>query len=151
MVAFERNLQTERLISAILIIKRRAPLILFSSPFSHLSLSKKSSPHPRIISHSILKTPSSKISSTPSIEQATKSGATLTYGPFENISPIEISKDGKGDVGSGVNYVSQAKVHFVHDIPVVSIVTLDRHVEVSHWGDNLATEDRIWLRNDGPK
>lgn len=77
----------------------------------------------------------------------------MTYGPFENISPIEISKDGKGGVGSGsgINYVSQAKVHFVHDIPVVSIVTLDRHVEVSHWGDNLATEDRIWLRNDGPK
>lgn len=33
----------------------------------------------------------------------------------------------------------------------MSIATLDRHVEVSHWGDNLAFEDKIWLRNDGPQ
>ena len=36
-------------------------------------------------------------------------------------------------------------------MPVLSVVTLDRVVEVSHWGDNLAFEDRIWLRNNGPQ
>lgn len=103
-----------------------------------------SSPHPRIVSHAILPSPSSSKSSTPSLAEATKSGAFLTYGPFEKTSPISLQ-------GKGTNYVAQARVHFVHDMPVVSMVTLDRHVEVSHWGDNLATEDRIWLRNDGPK
>ncbi|CAO1617559.1 unnamed protein product [Sympodiomycopsis kandeliae] len=94
---------------------------------------KARSPHPQILSHRFV--PSSKGDS----ELITKSGSTITFGPQSNIPPVLESSPRK------------ARVHYTFDQPIASIVTLDRHVEVSHWGDNLAFEDRLWLRNDGPE
>jgi len=43
-----------------------------------------------------------------------------------------------------------ASVHYEQPEPVVSFRKLERLIEVSHWGANLAVEDRIALVNDGP-
>ncbi|KDN37321.1 Ribophorin I [Tilletiaria anomala UBC 951] len=75
---------------------------------------------------------------TPKDETATKSGNKITFGPYENIQPYRSAS------------IKQGSVHYEHPVPVTSVVTFDRVAEVSHWGDNIAIEDRIWLRNDGP-
>lgn len=41
-------------------------------------------------------------------------------------------------------------VQYELSAPVLSVVSLERVAEVSHWAGNLAIEDRAWLRNDGP-
>ncbi|KAK0536080.1 dolichyl-diphosphooligosaccharide--protein glycosyltransferase subunit 1 [Tilletia horrida] len=72
----------------------------------------------------------------------TKSGSTVTFGPYSNIPPLPLAE-------KSIEAIMPGKVHYQYDQPVISAVEIDRHVEVSHWGNNLATEDRIWLRNDG--
>lgn len=47
--------------------------------------------------------------------------------------------------------VQQGSVHYAYGRPVASLTKYERHVEVSHWGDNMATEDHFALRNDGPR
>ncbi|CAO1630039.1 unnamed protein product [Parajaminaea phylloscopi] len=74
-------------------------------------------------------------------DKVTKSGSVITFGPFENIAPLSLA---------GSDASSTAQVHYTYDQPIVGIVELDRHVEVSHWGDSLAVQDKVWLRNDGP-
>lgn len=63
------------------------------------------------------------------------SGATLTYGPYETKVP------------AGATYPVTVRYQFTKPILVASV--LERDIEVSHWGGNLATEERYWLRNDG--
>lgn len=74
----------------------------------------------------------------------TKSGATLTYGPYDHIPPSTnrefIDK-----------YQQPVVVHYNHEQPVVEVLSLQRSVEISHWGANMNTEDRILLHNAGPK
>ncbi|KAK0544964.1 dolichyl-diphosphooligosaccharide--protein glycosyltransferase subunit 1 [Tilletia horrida] len=94
---------------------------------------KVRSQHPRILSYAPTE-PSDLVS---------KSGSTLTFGVHKNIAPIAL--DGKADAST----LTSGRVHYQYDQPVISAVEFNRHVEVSHWGNNLATEDKIWLRNDG--
>lgn len=78
----------------------------------------------------------------PQIAQAiTQAGDTLSIGPQSNIPPLPSSIHGKA---------ARIRVRYQIDKPVLTFVDLDRHVEVSHWGDNLSFRDRIWMRNDGP-
>jgi len=74
---------------------------------------------------------------------ATKSGATITYGPFSNIPPSAstafIEEHQKHIV---VQY------HFAH--PVVQVTSLKRTAEISHWGANLNIQNEISLVNAGP-
>jgi oligosaccharyltransferase complex subunit alpha (ribophorin I) len=74
---------------------------------------------------------------------ATKSGATVTYGPFNSIPP-----------STNQNFISQYQqpvvVHYYHDQPVLEVVQLRRSAEISHWGANLNVEDNIHLHNAGP-
>jgi oligosaccharyltransferase complex subunit alpha (ribophorin I) len=74
----------------------------------------------------------------------TKSGASVTYGPFRDIS----SSDGKHFADSIQETV---KIHFQYDSPVLTVAKLRRAVEISHWGANLNIQDGIHLRNDGPR
>lgn len=75
---------------------------------------------------------------------ATKSGATVTYGPFNKI-PISASND------FVTNTQKRVMVHFKHDLPKMSIPKLKRAAEISHWGANLNIQDDIWLHNAGPE
>lgn len=73
----------------------------------------------------------------------TKSGATITYGPYHNVGPSTntefLSK-----------YQQPVSVHYNYDYPVLEVTKLQRSAEVSHWGSNLNIEDKIDLHNAGP-
>jgi oligosaccharyltransferase complex subunit alpha (ribophorin I) len=75
---------------------------------------------------------------------ATKSGATIVYGPYNNI-----------PASTNVNFIQEYQqtvvVHYHHEQPVIEILDLKRAVEVSHWGANINTQDEITLHNAGPK
>lgn len=77
-------------------------------------------------------------------EPVTKSGATLTYGPYKNI-PQSTSEEFVGDKQKRIT------VHYECDFPVVEISKLTRAAEISHWGANLNIEDNFLVHNGGPK
>ncbi|KAK2750639.1 dolichyl-diphosphooligosaccharide--protein glycosyltransferase subunit 1 [Myotisia sp. PD_48] len=62
-------------------------------------------------------------------------GSTFTYGPYASREGLRASEP------------ITVRYEFTKAITVCS--KLERDLEVSHWGGNLATEDRYWLRNDG--
>lgn len=61
-------------------------------------------------------------------------GSTFTYGPYENIP-------------SGAE--QEASVRYEFTKPVTYATLLERDIEISQWGGNLATEERYWLTNKG--
>lgn len=63
-----------------------------------------------------------------------RQGTTFTYGPYD-------------ERPAGAEEV--ATVRFESTKPVIHATLLERDVEVSHWGGNLATEERYWLTNRG--
>ncbi|WRT64738.1 uncharacterized protein IL334_001672 [Kwoniella shivajii] len=77
----------------------------------------------------------------------TKSGGTITLGPFHSLPPTLISN------GGSQKKVEQHpfSVHYETKDPVIGIRTLKRAAEVSHWGANLNIQDEIDLVNEGPK
>ncbi|KAI6119352.1 Ribophorin I [Pisolithus croceorrhizus] len=73
----------------------------------------------------------------------TRSGATITYGPYHNIPP-------SANVEFVSKYQRTISIHYNFDYPVLEVKNLERSVEVSHWGANLNVEDKIHLHNAGP-
>lgn len=73
-----------------------------------------------------------------------KSGATVTYGPFEHVPPST-------EASFLETYQEPITVHYYHDQPCLEITKLERFAEISHWGANLNIEDKIDLYNAGPK
>ncbi|KAI1957798.1 dolichyl-diphosphooligosaccharide--protein glycosyltransferase subunit 1 [Ophidiomyces ophidiicola] len=65
-----------------------------------------------------------------------KQGSTFTYGPYKTV-----------DITPGT--VEPVTVRYEFSRPVIMSTLLERDIEVSHWGGNLATEDRYWLQNNG--
>ncbi|KAF2203899.1 oligosaccharyltransferase alpha subunit [Delitschia confertaspora ATCC 74209] len=63
-----------------------------------------------------------------------KQGSTFTYGPYN-------------DIPAGVTELVSARYEFTKPLTRASL--LERDIEVSHWGGNLATEERYWLSNRG--
>lgn len=63
-----------------------------------------------------------------------KQGSKLTYGPFP-------------EVPAGA--VSPVKVRYEFTKPVTHVSQLERDIEVSHWGGNVAFEERYTLYNHG--
>lgn len=74
----------------------------------------------------------------------TKSGATLTYGPYSNIPP-----SANAEFTNGTQ--QHITIHYKHDEPVLEITKMNRAAEISHWGANINIQDDIWLQNAGPK
>ncbi|QRV72921.1 oligosaccharyltransferase complex subunit [Ceratobasidium sp. AG-Ba] len=73
-----------------------------------------------------------------------KSGATLTYGPFYKI-PESMNTRFQESKQRTVS------VHYDYDQPVLTVASLQRSAEISHWGANLNIHDELVLRNDGPE
>lgn len=73
--------------------------------------------------------------------KTSKSQNEVTFGPYQDLATY------KGDSSA----IAQGSVHYQYSKPVITYVDYERQVQISHWGDNLATEDHIWVRNDGPK
>ncbi|KAI9673925.1 MAG: dolichyl-diphosphooligosaccharide--protein glycosyltransferase subunit 1 [Caeruleum heppii] len=67
-------------------------------------------------------------------EDPQRSGSTFEYGPY-------------GSIPAGT--VEPVKVRYEFTKPVLHVSLLERDLEVSHWGGNLATEERYWLQNTG--
>lgn len=63
-----------------------------------------------------------------------KQGSTFTYGPYNSIP------------AGAEEFVS---VRYEFTKPVTHATLLERDIEVSHWGGNLASEERYWLTNQG--
>ncbi|KAI0889673.1 Ribophorin I [Annulohypoxylon maeteangense] len=63
-----------------------------------------------------------------------KQGSKLTYGPFPEVPAFAMSP---------------AKVRFEFTKPVTHVSLYERDIEVSHWGGNVAFEDRYTLYNHG--
>ena len=74
----------------------------------------------------------------------TKSGATITYGPYNKIPP---STNAAFTTGTQ----QRVAVHYKHDLPVLEIKEMKRAAEISHWGANINIQDDIWLHNAGPE
>jgi oligosaccharyltransferase complex subunit alpha (ribophorin I) len=65
-------------------------------------------------------------------EDPTRQGTTFTYGPYENV-----------PAGS----YESVSVRYEYTKPLIHCTLLERDVEVSHWGGNLAVEERYWMGN----
>jgi len=63
-----------------------------------------------------------------------KQGSTFTYGPYNNIP-------------AGAEEFVSVRYEFTKPLTYASL--LERDLEVSHWGGNLASEERYWLANQG--
>lgn len=63
-----------------------------------------------------------------------RQGSTFTYGPYENIP-------------AGAEMEASARYEYTK--PIIHVTLLERDIEVSQWGGNLATEERYWLTNKG--
>ncbi|KAL4081862.1 Ribophorin I [Scleroderma yunnanense] len=104
-----------------------------------LSFSVLKSPSPNIISHS---TPEG-VDEFVQDGAVTKSGATITYGPYHNVQ--------RSAIAQFINkYQQPISVHYHFDYPVLEVKKLERSAEISHWGANLNIEDKIHLHNSGP-
>jgi len=71
------------------------------------------------------------------------SGPTITFGPFKS-QPLTTAADFDPSA-------YRVSVHFEMNIPALTVVSLKRAAEVSHWGANLNIQDEYIIRNDGPK
>lgn len=69
-------------------------------------------------------------------DNPTKQGSTFTYGPFDNIP---------------AGAVEDVSVRYEYTHPLLHCSLLERDIEISHWGGNLATEERYWLENRGAR
>lgn len=61
-------------------------------------------------------------------------GSTLEFGPYENVHPM---------VGSPL------LLHFENNAPFATITRLERELELSVWGDNLAVTEYYWIHHTG--
>ncbi|KAI4104013.1 MAG: hypothetical protein L6R37_003495 [Teloschistes peruensis] len=64
-----------------------------------------------------------------------RQGSTFTYGPYNELVPAGAREE--------------ASVRYEFTKPLIYATHLERDIEVSHWGGNLATEERYWLTNQG--
>ncbi|KAI8335166.1 Ribophorin I [Chlamydoabsidia padenii] len=61
-------------------------------------------------------------------------GNKLVYGPYHKIAP---------------NSFHELQCHFESTGPIITVTQLERDLQVSHWGNNLAVEEHYTIRNDG--
>ncbi|KAI9243585.1 Ribophorin I [Helicostylum pulchrum] len=95
------------------------------------------SPYQTVETKTTLQTPTKNIiSHTGANGKSAATGNKVVYGPYENIAPLSF------DI---------ATCHFENSKPLLTITKLERDVEISHWGNNLAVEEHYALRNDGAK
>jgi len=65
-------------------------------------------------------------------QDPTRQGSTFTYGPYASL-----------PAGS----LEPVSVRYEFTKPLLHASLMERDIEISHWGGNLATEERYWLSN----
>ncbi|XP_059148604.1 dolichyl-diphosphooligosaccharide--protein glycosyltransferase subunit 1-like [Physella acuta] len=91
------------------------------------------SPYTTVSQTTVVHTANSNIESYTKTKPVTQSDSTITYGPFDEKAPFS---------------EAQLKVHEENNSPFLSVTTMERIVEVSHWG-NIAVEEHIDMRHSG--
>lgn len=81
----------------------------------------------------VVTTASSKIETYTKVKPFSQSETTITYGPYED-------KETYSE--------AELKVHSENNTPFLTITSLERIIEVSHWG-NIAVEEHIEVRHTG--
>ncbi|KAK0468357.1 Ribophorin I [Desarmillaria tabescens] len=115
--------------------------LLVPSPYkTYVQRTKVKSQSPNIISYT---TPEHLDAFIQEGGPVTKSGATITYGPYYDIPPST-------DEDFLTSIQQLVVVHYSYDYPVLEVRKLRRAAEISHWGANLNIQDEISLHNAGP-
>ncbi|KAG6814173.1 hypothetical protein H0H92_000849 [Tricholoma furcatifolium] len=120
-------------------LKYQTDLFILSPYNTAVQRTKIKAQVPRIISHT---TPEGLEDFTLDAT-ATKSGATVTFGPYNNIPASANNKFIE-------KHQQSVEVHYYHEQPVLEITKLARSAEISHWGNNLNIQDDMVLHNAGP-
>lgn len=68
-------------------------------------------------------------------EDPIKSGNSFTFGPYTTVEPLTAGEE--------------LTLRFEYTSPVIKMDRLERLIEVSHWGGNLATEEHYTMTNNG--
>lgn len=93
------------------------------------------SPYKTQTQKTVVSLASSTIESFTKTKPHTKSESTISYGPFE-----------KKDEYSAADL----KIHFENNTPFLAVTSMERVIEVSHWG-NIAVEETYDVRHTGAK
>nr|CAG4650097.1 EOG090X04O4 [Sida crystallina] len=78
---------------------------------------------------------SSNVEGYTKVKPSSQSDSTVTYGPYDNIAP---------------HTEESVVVHYENNSPFLSVSSLLRHIEVSHWG-NIAIEETVDVYHGGAK
>ncbi|KAJ7433837.1 Ribophorin I [Mycena galericulata] len=120
-------------------IKYKTDLFVLSPYHTSVQRTKIRSPSPTVHSY----TTPEKVEVFTLDAAVTKTGTTITYGPYNNIVP-----------SANEEFISKHQqpvvVHFNYEYAVAEVPKLKRAAEISHWGANLNIQDEIHLRNAGP-
>ncbi|TGZ82950.1 Ribophorin I [Ascodesmis nigricans] len=73
-----------------------------------------------------------------STDDPAKAGSFITYGPYEL---VKVEEKGGEPI----------ELMYEYTAPVITANTLERDIEVSHWGGNMAVEERYTITNKGAK
>ncbi|KAL3853057.1 hypothetical protein ACJMK2_016639 [Sinanodonta woodiana] len=91
------------------------------------------SPYKTTTQTTIVKTFSSNIESYTKTKPVSQSDNTISFGPYENQAPFS---------------EAELKVHCENNSPFLTVTSLERIIEVSHWG-NIAVEEHVEMRHSG--
>ncbi len=80
-----------------------------------------------------VKLPSKSLESYSKVSPVGLSGTTLTYGPYKDLAPF---------------LIAPMRLHYEQNTPFAEIVSLEREIEVSHWG-NVYVEEVYELKHAG--
>ncbi|CAL1700943.1 unnamed protein product [Somion occarium] len=121
-------------------LKYETDLLVLSPYVTSVQRTKIRSPSPQVHSY----TKPEGLEAFTLEDPVTKSGSTLTYGPYKNI-PQSTTED---FVQERQQHVT---IHYSCDYPVIEVTKLTRTAEISHWGANLNIQDNVHLHNGGPR
>eukprot|EP01119_Soliformovum_irregulare_P005356 TRINITY_DN17124_c0_g1_i1.p1 TRINITY_DN17124_c0_g1~~TRINITY_DN17124_c0_g1_i1.p1 ORF type:complete len:627 (+),score=200.79 TRINITY_DN17124_c0_g1_i1:59-1882(+) len=91
------------------------------------------SPYPTQTQTTTVKLPSSQIESRSDQSPSSSRGDTITYGPYEDVAAFSYSP---------------MTLHFENNKPFLTVTSLVKEIEVSHWS-NVAVEETYHIQHDG--
>ena len=77
--------------------------------------------------------PSSNIESHSRVTPVSVDGSTISYGPYSNLAPYSNAR---------------ITIHYENNGPFLGVVSLDRLIQVSHWGV-IQVEEQIHIKHTG--
>jgi len=85
--------------------------------------------------HTAFKLASKQVETHTHVTPSTAKGDVVSYGPYEDVAPFKSAP---------------ISIHYQNNKPFITITSLVKEIEVSHWG-NVAVEETFELQHDGAK